>query len=194
MGPQLHTPAPPYNRWEGRLNASTGGPPAGRRAWAQAHGITDTRERMPQDLNDTAITRERMPWLHQSYYVAPDFLVNWTEAGPIRASLHMRNVTINRMQGTSNTRAQDPIAVGIGGIQDGNGSLPGGIAQLNQAGIEVPVDTVPHGMHTTARRQPTTAAQRAKLTAQMRPGRANRLSNSRNTGQSYSQTTVHQGG
>jgi hypothetical protein len=196
-GPQLHTDAPPFNRWGNRRGDAPGGPVPPRGAWVPPVNIETNVVRAPGDLNDTAISRERMPWLHSSYYAAPAHLVNWTLAGPARRSLHMRDVTIRTMAGTSNTRAQDPIAV-TGGIQDGNGSIPAGIRQLNGAGIEVPVDKTPHGLHTRVRAltpggaiRPST--RRALSTVQMRPGRQNRLSNSTGQGQSFSQTTIHQG-
>jgi hypothetical protein len=106
----------------------------------------------------------------------------------------MRDVTMRRMVGTSNTRAQDPVPGGPG-IQDGNGSIPAGIRQLNGAGYEVPTNRTPHGLHTHVRgNTPQSMARHFSGAQQQRPGRQNRLSNSRGAGQSYSQTTAHQGG
>lgn len=194
-GPQLHSSPSPvaFNRWAARRGPSGGGPVPWRTAWAEPINGASSFARMPGDLLDGAISRERMPWVHQSSYTAPDFLVSWTAAGPARKSLHMRDVTIRTMAGTSNTRAQDPIPSGPG-IQDGLGSLPAGIRQLNSAGITVPTDDTPHGLHTRVRgSRPQSFTRHIAGPAQMLPGRQNRLSNSRNRGQSYSQTTVHQG-
>jgi hypothetical protein len=165
-----------------------------RRAWAEPPNSATSVARFPGNVNDTGVARERMPWLHQSSYTAPDYLVSWTAAGPARRSLHMRDVTLRTMVGTSNTRAQDPVPAGQG-IQDGLGSLPAGIRNLNSAGIEVPTNNTPHGLHTRVRgSKPQSFTRHLSGAAQMRPGRQNRLSNSNNLGQSYSQTTVHQGG
>jgi hypothetical protein len=194
MAPILHTAAPPFNRWSNRRGVSSGGPVPWRQAWAEAPNAASSDVRFPGNALDATISRERMPWTHQGYYCPPDFLVNWTEAGPIRPSLHMRNVTMRTMVGTTNTRAQDPVPAGPG-IQDGNGSLPGGIRNLNSAGYEVPTNVTPHGMHTHVRgKTPQSTTRYFAQSAQMRPGRQNRLSNSRGQGQSYSQTTIHQGG
>lgn len=191
---RLHTPAPPFNRWGTRLGNSTGGAPPGRTAWAVPAGVESTDARMPQDLNDGAISRERMPWSHQGYYLTPGGgWFDWTNNAPQRAALHMRDVTLVRQQGTSNTRNQDPVPA-ILGVNDGTGSLPAGIRQLNQSGLSVDQNFTPHGMHTMQARKPRTTTQRYLQTPQQRPPRQNRLSNSRNTGQSYSQTTIHQGG
>lgn len=195
MGPQVHTPAPPFNRWGVRLGNSVGGPYPERRAWAQAVGVETNLTRAPQNLNDGAISRERMPWVHSGYAAPPAHLVDWDAAGPARRALHMRNVTIRRMQGTSNTRAQDPISTMGGGIQDGNGSLPGGIKNLNSAGILVPTNNTPHGLHTRVRGSDVRQSTKLHFNVQyqMRPGRQNRLASSNLHGQNYSQTTAPQG-
>jgi hypothetical protein len=194
-GPRLHTPAPPFNRWGVRLGNSTGGETGPRGPFVAAIEGTTSYARMPQNTLDGSISYERMPWWRQGYMAPPATLVNWTDAGPRRASLHMRDVTMRRMEGTSNTRAQDPVPQTLG-INDGNGSLPGAIRQLNSAGYEVPTNTTPHGLHTRVRGTvpQNTSRLYAKGVQTMRPGRQNRLSNSRGAGQSYSQTTVHQGG
>lgn len=190
----MHTPAPPFNRWGVRLGNSEGGTPPGRSAWAVPPGVETTEARMPGDLNSDTISRERMPWYHSGYYITPGGgWFDWTNDSPQRPALHMRDVTLVRAQGTSNTRNQDPVPAIIG-VNDGNGSLPAGIRQLNQAGVEVAQGWTPHGMHTTQPRKPRTTTERYLKTPQQRPPRQNRLSNSRNVGQSYSQTTIHQGG
>lgn len=178
-GPDLVTP---------RRTTTPGGPPPGRRAWATANGVVNDLVRMPGDANDTLIGRERMPWIHAGYTAAnpgpstnSTGLVNQVGSGPQRLSLHMRDETIiDHVQGASNTRAQDPAATGYG-INDGTT-----VGRLSGNGVV-------HGLHTrVAGSQPATLA-RTFVTPQQRPPRTNRLSNSRNAGQSYSQTTVHQG-
>lgn len=195
MTQPMHTPAPPFNRWGTRLNHSTGGPYPARQAWAQQVNAETQINPRPDNLNDGAISRERMPYFRTGYYTGTGSLVNWTACGPARPSLHMRDVTMRRMAGTSNTRAQDPVPAGPG-IQDGNGSLPGGIRNLNSSGIEVPTNNTPHGLHTRVKGAVTrqSTVRRLSGAAQMRPGRQNRLSNSTGQGQSFSQTTIHQGG
>ncbi len=189
-----HSGVPDFNRAGTRRGNSVGGVYPARRVWAEPVNAETNLLRAPGNLNDATISRERMPYFRQGWYAAPDFLVNWTESGPIRPALGMRNVTMRRMQGTSNTRAQDPVSSGPG-IQDGNGSLPGGIRSLNYAGITVPTNNTPHGLHTHVRgTTPQSLRRHFSGAPQTRPPRQNRLANSRGAGQSYSQTTVHQGG
>lgn len=193
--PVQHTGRAPFNRLGVRRGNSTGGPAFARTEWAQAIGVEQPIRRMPEDSNDQAIRRERMPYYRRGYYIAPDYGVSWTECGPARPALSMRNVTRRRQQGTDNTRALDPIPAGPG-IQDGNGSLPAAIKNINSAGIIVPTNATPHGLHTRVRgSQPAGYIQiRRGKAVQMKAGRQNRLSNSRNLGQSFSQTTIPQGG
>lgn len=193
MATPAHTGVAPFNRMGVRRGNSTGGLPLRRTEWAQAVGVENPIRRMPEDTLDGAIRRERMPYFRRGYYLAPDFLVSWTECGPARPALGMRNVTMRRQTGTDNTRGFDPIPGGPG-IQDGNGSLPAGIKNINSAGIIVPQNKTPHGVHTRVRgSQPAGYTQVRRGAVQMRAGRQNRLSNSRNLGQSFSQTTVPQG-
>lgn len=184
----LVTPAAPISMTPNvaRRVTSPGGPAPARGPWATAPGvIPGDRERMPSNINDTLIRRERMPWLHQTTMIQPgDGWFDWTRSGPRRAPLHMRDVTISRMQGSSNTRNQDPIPTGFGtndgtniGWMSGNGAV--------------------HGLHTrpvTTKPQTVNATRKKAGVAEMKNGRQNRLSNSRGNGQSYSQTTIHQGG
>ncbi len=122
--------------------------------------------------NEQSIQHERTPWYDQDYMTSNhDTLVNWTDCGPIRPSLHMRQETINRQVGTSATRNFDPRPIQAFGSQDQG-----------------------HGMHTNpeAYKQSTNRNFRSKV--QQQPARINRLSPGVYTGQSYSQTTVIQGG
>jgi len=180
----MHTPPAPIGDGGPRRTPSAGGPNVERGPWATAPGIVDFRVRTPLATNDQAVSYERFSWLHQSYYAgdpgpsAPQStgLVNYLGSGQARRSLHMRAVTIiEHVQGASNTRAQDPYPTGYGT----NDGVSGG-----------PV----HGLHTRSRVDGTAVLGRSQVTQQQRPPRQNRLSNSRNRGQSYSQITVHQGG
>lgn len=194
MAAPMHSGVAPFNRLGVRRGNSTGGAAFTRTTWAQAVGVENPIRRMPENTLDGAIRRERMPFFRAGYYIAPDFLVSWTECGPARPALGLRNVTVRRQQGTDNTRGLDPVPAGPG-IQDGNGSLPAGIKNINSAGLLVPQNKTPHGVHTRVRgSQPAAFIQvRRGRAVQMTPGRQNRLSNSRNLGQSFSQTTVPQG-
>lgn len=184
----LVTPAAPISSTPhlARLTTSPGGTPPARTAWATAPGvIPGDIERMPQNLLDGQIRRERMPWLHQSTMIQPgDGWFDWTRSGPRRAALHMRDVTIRTMAGTTNTRNQDPVPAGYGTNDGTNVGWMSGDGQV-------------HGLHTRpAGTKPLTvnAARKKAGVKEMTSARQNRLSNSRNNGQSYSQTTIHQGG
>lgn len=133
---------------------------------------TPTRTREGVNGNEQTIQHERTPWYDQDYSTSNhDTLVNWVDCGPIRPSLHMRNVTVNRQVGTSATRFFDPHPISQFGTQDQG-----------------------HGMHTNP--EPTKKATNRNFRArqQQQPARINRLSPAVYTGQSYSQTTVVQGG
>jgi len=132
--------------------------------------VTLTRERA--NPNEESIQHERFPFYDQDYIGSHhDTLVNWTDCGPIRPSLHMRQETINRQVGTSNTRNQDPWPITTYGIQDSG-----------------------HGMHTTPEGYKQATNRNFRARQQQQPARINRLSPAVYTGQSYSQTTVVQGG
>lgn len=193
--PVLHTSPVAPLAYLARRGLSPGGPAPARGVWVPPINGDSSAARMPGSLLDGAIGRERMPWLHDGTrsYTAPADLVSWSGQAPARPSLAMRNVTQRRMAGTSNTRAQDPIPSGPG-IQDGTGAVPGGSKALNYAGVTIPTNTVPHGLHTRVRGSKAQSTTRyLSGAAQMRAGRQNRLSNSVRQGYSYSQTTAHQG-
>lgn len=132
--------------------------------------VTLTREEV--NGNDDLIQRDRVPWYDRDYLTSNhDSLVNWTDCGPIRPSLHMRQQTVTRMQGTSATRNFDPHPIVTLGMQDQG-----------------------HGMHTNPPQPKAAANRNFRDRQQQQPARVNRLSPSVYTGQSYSQTTVVQGG
>lgn len=133
--------------------------------------ITLTREGV--NANETLVQHERFPYYQQSYMGSHhDTLVNWTDSGPVRPTLHQRQVTVTCQQGTSNTRNLDPHPV-----------VPGtGMADQG------------HGMHTNPERGKKAQNRNFRAKAQMTPAYINRLSPARNFGQSYSGTTTIQGG
>jgi hypothetical protein len=54
---------------------------------------------------DGELVRDRQPFYQRPVYVPPPVTwVNWTEAGPLRPELHMRNVTWRNMVGNSKSR------------------------------------------------------------------------------------------
>lgn len=122
--------------------------------------------RYPGDANDTRIVRERIPWMSSGRVTGVGTgTVDWSACGPPRPELHMRNVSYRVMAGTSRTRAMaDPRDPSIG-LHSKTPTRPMGNLGRYQAGGQV-----------------------------MRPGRTDRLSPARYTGQSYSQTTLTQGG
>lgn len=132
--------------------------------------VTLTREQA--NNNELTIQHERVPWYDQDYLTSNhDSLVNWTDCGPIRPSLHMRQVTINRQVGTSATRNFDPHPIMAWGTQDQG-----------------------HGMHTNPAMSKVSTLKNFRARQQQQPARINRLSPAVYSGQSYSQTTVIQGG
>lgn len=132
--------------------------------------VTLTREQA--NANEQSIQHERFPWYDSEYMTSNhDTLVNWTDCGPIRQNLHMRNTTINRQVGTSNTRAQDPMPIRQFGTQDQG-----------------------HGLHTNPEQPKLGTIKNFRARVQQQPARVNRLSPAVYTGQSYSQTTQLQGG
>jgi hypothetical protein len=154
----------PFNRGPRRLDSAYSCPDLLPRT-VRAPGIEDQHARYPGDEFDTAIRRDRIPWIPRPSYIFPaDGWVNWTACGPIRPTLHMRCATIREMQGNSNTRQdQDPTNL--------------------QRGLHTnPPDAVARTMPRYVSGNP-----------QMQPGRQDRLSPAQYNGQSFSQTTVNQG-
>lgn len=154
----------PFNHGP-RRGLPVGGDPGRLPRTIEPFGIEDEHSRYPGDEFDTAIRRDRMPWIPAPYYIPPaDGWVNWTQAGPIRPTLHMRNATLRMMQGNSNTRElQDPTNP--------------------QRGLHTnPPDAVAR-----------TVARYVSGNPQMMAGRQDRLSEARYSGQSFSQTTRNQG-
>ncbi len=155
-----------------------GGPPTpagvGRFIPRWSNFVTLTREQA--NGNEQTIAHERTPFYDRDYMTSNhDSLVNWTDCGPIRQSLHMRNYTVNRQVGTDATRNFDPNPIATYGTQDGT------------TGGQV------HGMHTNPTPYKVPVNRNFRDRQQQQPARLNRLSPAVYTGQSYSQTTAVQG-
>jgi hypothetical protein len=132
--------------------------------------VTLTRELV--NANELTISHERVPVFDSNYMTSNhDTLVNWTDCGPIRPSLWMRNTTVNRQVGTSTTRNYDPRPIVTLGTQDQG-----------------------HGMHTNPEKAKVAQLKNYRGRQQQQPARVNRLSPGVRSGQSYSQTTTIQGG
>lgn len=129
-----------------------------------APGLETELARYPGTEYDGRIQRDRVPFY--SYEVRSpvgDSWVDWTAAGPPRAELHMRTTQWRQEAGYGATRY--PVMPGspTGGMHT---MIPSGVSRTTPRFVETP---------------------------QMRGARINRLSSSRYTGQSYSQTTAVQG-
>ena len=164
MTTPMHSGLAPY-RTGARLGNQPGGVPVRHPRAAPAPGQVDTRLRAPNDTAESALLRDRTPWIKQPAMVPPGYgaYQDWSGQGNIRPSLLMRDVTYARMQGTSNTRAQDPIPTGYG-TQLGTGE------KVNRQLTGVPTNSTPHGMHSRVIRQ-ATALDRSRKTPQQRAGR-----------------------
>lgn len=121
--------------------------------------------RYPGYLNDDQIRRDRTVWYPTDGRSGVGTgEVDWTAAGPPRPELHTRNVTVRLMAGNSQSRAfADPRDPTVG-LHTNPTIKPSGNLLRYQAGGPA-----------------------------MQPGRQDRLSPARYSGQSYSQTTLEQG-
>lgn len=157
----------PYPTRPGRLGNAAGGVPVerpGRSLGGQAAAWMDD-PRYYGATQDGQIRRDRTPWYPTKARSGVGTAeVDWTMAGPARPELHMRNVTVRIMAGTSRTRAlANPIDPRQG---------------LHSAGIVKPSGNL--GRLSEGR-------------PGMQHGRTDRLSSARYRGQSWSQTTLEQG-
>lgn len=129
-----------------------------------APGLETELTRYPGTEYDGGVRRDRMPWYNVGVRSpVGDSWVNWTEAGPPRAELHMRTTEWRQETGYGSRRF--PVVPG---------SPTGGMHTMVKSGVD---RTLPRFVETP----------------QMRGARINRLASSRYTGQSYSQTTAVQG-
>lgn len=96
--------APPIDRATARRGESGGG-----YEYADpqtlAPGIESELARYPGTAFDGQIVRDRGPWFSRPRYTPPgNGWVNWTQAGPLRAELNMRNATWRNLAGNSRSR------------------------------------------------------------------------------------------
>lgn len=183
-------------------------------------GTWDTRRPMnttfaPDNCaNDQLWARMRGPWVYQGTEISgrDSGLVDPMLDGPARPSIRVSTRSYRREQGTDATRNYDPRRAGyrMYGWQDGSntrfwGGTPGYYLPYAQrgSGDAIPSDTsgntvitagVPHGLHTHTVFSRRMTFRTYASTPQMTGPRQDRLSNSPRAGQSYSQTTVVQGG
>ncbi len=150
-----------------RADSSQGGAVADQQrftAGAQAAAIADD-PRYKGNVNDSQIRRDRTPWFpDKAVSGVGTGTVNWSDNAPYRPELHMRDVTVRRMAGTSQTRAfANPLDPSV-------------------------------GLHTNPKVRPAGNLLRFVAGGSaMKQGRNDRLSPARYSGQSYSQTTLEQG-
>lgn len=155
--------APPMDRWHARRQESAGGYDT-MSPRTLAPGMETNLSRYPGDSFDTEIIRDRGPFYQQPRYMPPPVTwVNWTEAGPLRPELHVRNTSLREMAG--NSRSRYPV-------------VPGSPTT---------------GMHTMVTPGVARTVPRYVQTPQMRAARIDRLSPGQYAGQTYSQTTRLQG-
>jgi hypothetical protein len=96
--------AVPYDRRTMRRGESSGGI-AVADPRTLAVGIEDERERFPATVFDGGIVRDRGPYVQKDRAMAAgDNWVNWSTGGPVRPSIHERNVTFRTMVGNSASR------------------------------------------------------------------------------------------
>jgi hypothetical protein len=164
-----------------------------------------------EDASDTLIHRERHGYFQagteRSGRVSS--MADPPSSGPAMPSFKAINQTWNWQAGTGSAYADDLnrpytwVGQQDGSWQDVNGGTPGfyrngpGGPPVNTMGVDGPqriYSGPPHGLHTWSPPDYAQTAARYAAVPQMVPARVDRLSNSRVGGQSYSQTTMHQGG
>lgn len=157
---------PPIDRRHNRRGLSGGGYDVAT-PMTIAPGLVSELARYPGTTNDAEILRDRGAWYNLPDYTPPPITwINWTEAGPPRAELHMRNATWREEAGSSRSRFPYLPLSPTGGMHTMIPSGPGGVRQT---------------------------APRYQSTPQMQAARQDRLATARYAGQSYSQTTAMQG-
>jgi hypothetical protein len=155
--------APPIDKTHNRRGLSRGGYDTAT-PMTLAPGLETELPRYPGTSFDGQIIRERVPFYSATTRSAVgDSWVNWTEAGPVRAELHMRTTQYRHEVGSSQGRYPFIPTSPTGGRHT----------------------MTPHGVQRTA--------PRFQETQQQTGARINRLSSARYSGQSYSQTTAVQG-
>lgn len=179
---------PPFDHRGTRVNSAVVDSGDVQRQWPMrpvrpAPGVADSHTRMRYDVFDYGILRDNTPYYQRQHYVAAGHGVASWAAFPARPALNQRNVTVNRRVGTSATRHLVDPRTGTTGLvsqgpRTGQGSAMGYHTQAT--GRDHPSTTVPRYSDSTL--------------GTMSRRRQNRLSPARYNGQSYSQTTLLQGG
>lgn len=155
---------PPMDRRSPRRGQSSGGVDQAHPR-TLARGIVDNLPFLPRTRNDATTVYDRTPYFSHSRFIPPaQGQVDWTRAGPVRPEMGMRNAVYRPEQGSSNSRFPYIAASSTGGL------------------------------HTVTPSAISRTAPRYVQTVQMQPARQNRLSPNRYHGQTYSATTVVQGG
>ncbi len=99
---------PPIDRWSARRLEAGGGYDTVDGPRTLAVGLDTELARYPGTAFDQKVQRDRGPFFQQPHYTPPaESWVNWTEAGPLRPELHMRNVTMRTLVG--NTKSRFPV-------------------------------------------------------------------------------------
>lgn len=97
--------APPIDRRTPRRGESGGGYDVVEGPRTLAPGIENDLMRFPGTVFDGGIRRDRGPFFEQPQYIPPPVTwISWTDAGPRRPELHMRNVTYRNLVGNSKSR------------------------------------------------------------------------------------------
>ena len=198
-----------------RPGESAGGPPP-------VFGQVTTRQRAPGrgpwadtgGAQDNVIVQDRHP------YVAFETEITGRDSGlkdpipdgPVRKVIRMLSRDWTLWQGSDATANQDDLSRNYSkyGYQDGTvttifGGQPGyfrpygtqidtTVVPRRTSGSEQIPASPPHGLHTHTVGSRSMTLKSYRQNQQQVPGRQDRLSNSRRAGQSYSQTTRHQGG
>jgi hypothetical protein len=166
---------PPFDNVTFRVKNGIETPPPPMWPGVPYPGVGNEQERYQGGWNDGDINAEHTPiTVAQNYVTAGKGYNDWTSCGPSRngPGLWMRDVVVNRRQGTDNTSyLQNPEDPGTGLVTQVQG-LSTYSAQAGQLIERYTTSGVPQQ---TRRRQ-------------------NRLSPARYSGQNYSQTTQVQGG
>jgi hypothetical protein len=163
-----------------------------------------------ENQSDTLIHRQRNGYFQKGREVAgrTSSMPDPPASGPVRPDFKAINVTWNWQAGTGAAYQDNllPRARPFVGQQDGSwvpvyGGTPG-FYRMGPGGTPVRTQTdgpqriyggPPHGLTTEYPPDYLQTLQRYTTVPQMVPARVDRLSNSRVAGQSYSQTTQHQG-
>lgn len=99
--------APPIDRWSARRSESAGGVDVASPR-TLAPGLETELARYPGTVNDDLIVRDRGPYYQRPRFTPPPVTwISWTQAGPLRPELGMRDSSYRRMVG--NTRSRFPV-------------------------------------------------------------------------------------